>query len=59
MPKKKQLVADPISKVRLLDSNVVVGWVYLWNNGDVRVMWREQEHKAVFYDPVAGNEAEE
>ena len=59
MSKQKQLVADPISKVRLLDTNAVVGWVYRWNNGDVRLMWREQEHRAVFYDPVAGNEAEE
>ncbi len=57
MSKKKQLIADPISKVRLLDTNAVVGWVYRWNNGDIRVMWREQEYSAVFFDPVAGNEA--
>ena len=53
MSKQKRLTADPVLKIRDVKTNAVVGWVYLWNNGDVRVMWREGTHGSVLHGPLS------
>jgi len=55
MAKQKRLFAEAVSAIHSLDTEVLVGWVYRWNNGDLQTAWLTKPQARVFSEPPTSN----
>lgn len=53
MPKTERLLAEPVSRILSINTGVLVGWVYRWNNGDVQEAWLNGPQVLVYHQPLA------
>lgn len=47
---KEKLEATAIKRILDIKSGEVVGWVYEWNTGDRKPMWKNAKCEDVIYD---------
>lgn len=50
MPRKKRLEAQPIDRILDRETRQVVGWLYLWNTGDLVPKWKDGIKTDVVYE---------
>jgi hypothetical protein len=53
MTPKQRLTGEPILRILCKNTGVVVGFLYLWDNGDLQPAWIEKSHPDVRYESIA------
>lgn len=52
MPRQPRLEAEAIMRILCRKTNVVVGYLYQWNNGELQPAWLETAMDDVRYEPM-------
>ena len=46
--------ASPISRLIGFDGKSTIGWVYIWEDSELAILWIAPEESAAFIDPAIG-----